>query len=169
MVYSWKCFPATSVTWSQEEKYPLLTVLLYFWYFLNYWDFFGCVIFCCLLGCPALSAMHLVYFFSKPAFNLLWIFISDLCLPLRIFKQSFPRTSLCQRWFCCREGPFSINPAGDTSSLFAKDSNPPCGVLTCSSLGSVVSLELHLLSVLLKFWSGKMPVSWQCMGRSVWE
>lgn len=146
------------------------TALLSFWYLLNYWDFFSCVIFSCLPGCPALSAMHLVYLFFKPPFNLLWIFISGLSVSsLEQFFSNHFLTPVCQRWFCCLEGPFSINPAGGKSSLFTKDSSPPYGVLTCLSLGFVVPPGLHLLSVLLKCLSGKMPVSWQCMERSVCE
>lgn len=165
-----KVLPSNFTDLQSRRGVTLLTVLLSFWYLLNYWDSFSCVIFCCLPGWPALSAVHLVYFFSKPAFNLLWIFISDLFVSsLEQFLNNHFLTSLCQRWFCCWEGPFSINPAGGTSSLFTKDSNPPLGVLTCSSLASVVSLGLHLLSVLLKCWSGKMPVSWQCMERYVCE
>lgn len=111
-----------------RRRVALLTALLSFWYLLNYWDAFSCVIFCCLPGYPAWSAMHLIYLFSKPAFNLLWIFMSDLSVfPWAIFKQSFPHTSLYLRWFCCWDGPFSINPAGGTSSLFTKDSNLPSG------------------------------------------
>lgn len=123
-----KVLPSNFTDLESRSGVALLTVLLSFWYLLNYWTSSRCVIFCCLSGCPALSSMHLVYFFSKSAFNLLWIFISHLSVfPSAIFKQSFPHTSPCQRWFCCWEGPFSINPTGGTSSLFTKYSSLPSG------------------------------------------
>lgn len=166
-----KVLPSSFADLESRRGVALLTVLLSFWYLLNYWDSFSCVIFCCLPGCPALSAMHLVYFFSKPAFNLLWIFISDLSVSsLEQFLNNHFLTPVCVR------GDFVAGKVHSPLTLQVvqvlcspRTAIPPLGVLTCSSPASVVSLGLHLLSVLLKCWSGKIPVSWQCTERYVCE
>lgn len=91
--------------------------------------------------------MYLAYFFSKSAFNLLLIFISDVpvtdpslewFLNNQVCVNHF-LTSVCVRDdFTAGGSSFSISPAGGTSSLCVKSSSSTSGN-TSLSLWAVVT------------------------------
>lgn len=157
-----KVLPSNFTDLVSRRRVALLTALLSFWYLLNYWDSFSCVIICWFYQGAQLY-LQCTWFSSSPGLLLIFFgFSCQICVsPWAIFKQSFSHMSLYQTWFCCWQGPFSINPAGGTSSLFTKDTIPPSGGthLLKSGLCCVTGVTFVVCIVKMLLWEDLFPDS----------